>query len=73
MATIKLNKKYRCSDDCVQSGCPSHIAELEFMSVSNGYKFTGRREHYFERGELEAFIGLLKELSELRADSVKLN
>ena len=73
MATIKLEKKYHCSDDCVQSGCPSHTAKLEYMSVTDGYTFIGRNTtHYFERNELETFIKLLSELSKIRVDAVQI-
>jgi hypothetical protein len=74
MATLKLIKKYRCSDDCVQAGCPEHQAELQFQSTSGYYTFNNGRgsEHEFELGELEVFIELLKELSGRRADSVKI-
>ena len=73
MANVRLSKKYHCFDDCRQSGCPEHEAILEFQSVSNAYHFINGKgkEHYFEQGELEAMIELLKQLQERRADSVK--
>ena len=71
MATITHTKKYRCSDDCLQSGCPTHEAKLIYQSASDTYTFeNGKGEtKYFERGELEAFIELLKGLD--RADAVQ--
>jgi hypothetical protein len=72
MATIKLNKTYRCSDDCEQGGCPSHESKLEYMSVTDGYTFVGRNTYHFERGELETLIKLLLELGEIRADGVSI-
>jgi hypothetical protein len=71
MATVIRTKKYRCSDDCLQSGCPTHEAKLIYQSVSDAYTFeNGKGEtKYFERGELEAFIELLKRLD--RADAVQ--
>lgn len=73
MATINLKRKYRCSDDCKQSGCPSHEAELEYMSVTDAYTFTGRKTvYYFERNELETLIELLVDLEEIRADGVQI-
>lgn len=71
MGLITLKQNYRCSDDCVQSGCPSHEAVLEYMSVTDSYTFkSDRQEKYFERGELEAFIELLDKMGKLRADGV---
>jgi hypothetical protein len=74
MAKSILTKRYTCSDDCLQSGCPSHIAILEYQSTSDSYKFDNGKGTitYFERGELDAFISLLKELSEFRVDSVRI-
>ena len=64
MASIIHTMEYRCSDDCLQIGCPSHEAKLIYQSISDTYVFeNGKGEtKYFERGELEAFIELLKEL-----------
>lgn len=69
MSTIIKTIKYRCSDDCKISGCPSHEAVLAYQSVSDAYSFeNGKGEiYYFERGELESFITLLKELNRLDA------
>jgi hypothetical protein len=71
MGTIIRKKTYRCSDDCRQSGCPGHEAIFTYQSVSDAYVFeNGKGEtKYFERGELEAFIELLKGLD--RADAVQ--
>lgn len=72
MANCIREKEYHCSDDCEMSGCPGHKGILNYQSVSDAYKFdNGKGEiKYFERGELEAFIQLLKDLN--RADSVQL-
>ena len=71
MATITHAKKYMCSDDCLLTGCPTHEAKLIYQSVSDAYIFdNGKGEtKYFDRGELEAFIELLKGLD--RPDAVK--
>ena len=73
MATVILHEKYRCSDDCRREGCPEHDAMLKYQSVSDAYYFeNGKGEgKYFERGELETMIKLLKQLAERRADSVR--
>ncbi len=72
MSKVIREKEYRCSDDCRMEGCPSHTAKLTFYSVSDGYEFdNGHGGTYtFERGELEAFIDLLKNLD--RADAVNI-
>lgn len=74
MATAILTKKYRCFDDCRPEGCPHHEATLEFQSVSNAYKFDNGKgdTYYFEEGELEAMIELLRQLNVRRADSVRI-
>jgi hypothetical protein len=72
MATVILKEKYRCSDDCVQSGCPEHEMILSFQTVSNSYKVENGKgdTYYFEDGELSTLINLLKQLSERRVDAV---
>ncbi|GAG06158.1 unnamed protein product, partial [marine sediment metagenome] len=39
MANCYRELTYHCYDDCLQSGCPSHKATLEFQSCSNAYHF----------------------------------
>lgn len=75
MATVTNKTEYRCSDDCRQEGCPVHEASLTYQSVSDFYSFDNGKGtvHYFERGELETFIALLKELSNNRKDSVRID
>lgn len=71
MATILHTVKYRCSDDCCPQGCPSHEAKLYYQSTSDYYTFESVNGiKYFERGELEAFIKLLKGLD--RVDSIQI-
>ena len=63
MATIKWQLTYRCFDDCLQSGCPTHEATLEVQTTSQAYTFNlDGRELYFERGELEAMIELIEKI-----------
>ncbi len=73
MATINHELKYRCNDDCLQSGCPSHIAKLQVQTTSDYYTFDNGHGsiHHFERGELEAFIKLLKGID--RLDTIIVN
>lgn len=70
MATIEREKKYECFNDCKMSGCPSHNAKLTFQTTTNYYTFDNGRGtiRYFEEGELQTFIDLLKDLD--RADAV---
>jgi len=74
MSTIIFEKEYRCSDDCIQSGCPGHKAKLEFNTVSQNYRFSNDNGQvvYFEHNELQTFLVLLKRLSMVRLDAVKL-
>jgi len=73
MATVILKEKYRCFDDCRQEGCQEHEATLQFQTVSNAYTFENGKgkKYYFEQGELETLVSLLKQLSERRCDSVR--
>ena len=72
MATIERTKQYHCYNDCRAEGCPKHTAKLEFQSSSNAYTYdNGKGDiYFFEEGELQAFIDLLKDLD--RADAVKI-
>lgn len=64
MATIKRQLTYRCYDDCLQSGCPTHQATLEIETVTQSYMFNlDGRELYFERGELEVMIELIEKIN----------
>lgn len=71
MATIELEKEYYCYDDCKQSGCPKHLGKLIFQSTSNSFHYdTGQGSNiYFEPGELNTLIVLIKELKEIRMDT----
>lgn len=72
MANIFLEGSYRCSDDCRQSGCPGHTATLKYQSCADAYTFNlNGKEMFFERGELEAMVSLLRDLN--RSDSVKVD
>jgi hypothetical protein len=74
MATIEITKKYRCSDDCIQSGCPGHESKLTFQSTSDAYVFENGKgdKVFFERGELESFISILKDLNAQRVDCARI-
>lgn len=70
MANCKREIIYTCRDDCEIRGCPTHKGVLEFQSVSNAYHFNmNGKDYYFEQGELQAMIDLIKSLN--RLDTVK--
>lgn len=70
MALVERELMYRCSDDCLPSGCPGHRGRLLYQSVSDAYEFDmGGRRIPFERGELDAVIELLRSLN--RIDSAQ--
>lgn len=72
MALVTREVSYRCSDDCVMSGCPGHVGRLAYHSTSDHYGFNMNGDVYsFERGELEAMILLLRSLN--RADAIDLD
>ena len=74
MATIERRIKYRCSDDCTQGGCPWHEGRLIYQSTSDAYQFDmNGRTLYFERGELDAMIELLRSLGRVDAVQVPAN
>jgi len=60
---------YRCTEDCIMSGCPKHIARFELNSVSDIFIISfkvgesGERKVYFnleEFGMIENFMERLK-------------
>lgn len=70
MATIEREVTYRCSDDCMPSGCPGHKGRLVYQSTADSYMFNmNGMELHFERGELDAMISLLSQLG--RVDCVQ--
>lgn len=72
MATIELKKEYSCHNDCKMMGCPKHTATLIFHSVSDSYTYSDGKgkEYYFNHGELQSLVDLLKSLD--RADKVRI-
>lgn len=71
MAVVERTVVYRCSNDCVQSGCPGHELRLMYYSITDSYVFSwvGEKQMHLERGELDAMLALLELLG--RADSAK--
>jgi hypothetical protein len=72
MASIERSVQYRCSDDCMMSGCPGHTGILLYQSTSDAYSFNldGRILH-FGRGEMEAMFSLLRSLGRIDAVQVE--
>lgn len=64
MATITVDKQYRCTDDCVHSGCPSHKAKLKFYSITCDYEYHDGKGHvyYFDLTELQNLVDMIKEI-----------
>ncbi len=58
--------KYKCSQDCQQSGCPSHTFRVRWdRTVDLIYlEFDGKDTQCIEMGEFEAMIKLYKEIME---------
>lgn len=73
MGTSTIETTYRCSDDCRMEGCPGHSGRLYHQSTADAYTFDmdGRILH-FERGELEAMVGMLRDLGRHRLDAIQI-
>jgi len=54
-------------------GCPGHAGQLTHQSITDAYMFVmdGRILH-FERGELEAMVGMLRDLGQHRFDAIQI-
>lgn len=70
MSKTKLEHRYRCWNDCKMEGCPSHVATLEFQSVTDALHFTDGKgaEIYMQTPELEALLLMLNTLSKNRVE-----
>lgn len=70
MSRSILERTYKCWNDCVEQGCPSHTAKLTFQSVSDSLEFDDGKgqKFYIQTPELEAFIEMLRELSGWRVE-----
>lgn len=73
MSIIKLERHYRCYEDCLPSGCPTHTATLEFQSVSDSLHFSDGRgqEIYLHPPELEAFLSMWHEIGKGKRDKIE--
>lgn len=73
MAQLKLEMKYTCLNDCVQSGCPSHTAILEFNSVADIYFFDdgNLQSISLDRNQAQVLIDMFRQYSEDRADTIE--
>lgn len=73
MGQLKIEKQYRCDDDCQQSGCPGHTAILEFNSVANVYHYNdgNGQEIWLDVTQAQILIEMFKFYSETRADTAR--
>lgn len=62
MSTWNLETTYRCSDDCKQSGCPSHKLKLSYNNTSESFSLLADGKYVFggDINLLESFLELLK-------------
>ena len=60
MSTSKYKLQFHCSDDCVQSGCPSH--EMEFVNYHTSctceFKVDGRRMFFTDWSHMDTIVKL---------------
>lgn len=63
MSTTHVTHRYRCYNDCMPSGCPTHEASLTVQSVSDSVSFDDGKGSQIEMQppELEALMQLLRE------------
>lgn len=49
---------FKCSNDCVQSGCPGHSVKCTYLGVSDvvEFRFSDGHSIYRDRNELKAMI-----------------
>lgn len=71
MSSTHLERPYHCWDDCQMSGCPGHVATLEFQSVSDYFMFKDGKggEIGMHPVELEALLSMVKELAGWRVEA----
>lgn len=65
MSNSKLERTYRCQNDCAISGCPSHVATLEYYSESDAFLFRNgkSKDFYGHTPEFGALLSMLNELA----------
>lgn len=73
MGQLKITRYYRCDEDCEQSGCKGHTAELHFNSVANIYNFKDGKgqELWMDINSAQILIDMFRFYSETRADTAK--
>ena len=60
MSKREYTLKYRCNDDCRESGCPYHVAKMTYNSTVDTFDFeTFGGKHQFRRGDLFVMVDLL--------------
>lgn len=73
MGTIRKEVSYKCYNDCVQSGCPGHVAVVTYQSTSDIYAFDDGRnlphsKKHFDPKTLQIFINALKDMDTTMID-----
>lgn len=66
MSKTTVKETYRCMNDCLPQGCPSHEASLTYESVSDSMLFDDGKgsQISMQAPEIGAFLSLLSELRE---------
>lgn len=74
MSSIHLEREYQCWNDCQMSGCPKHIATLDFQSTSNAWHFNDGKgqEFYPNDGMMHAMFQMVGELAPYRVEAQSL-
>lgn len=70
MSTTKQEFRYRCWNDCYMEGCPSHVATLDYQSVSDALHFDDGKgnEIFMQTPELGALLRMINELGKSRVE-----
>lgn len=63
MSTARLTKRFHCSNDCRQAGCPGHVATLEHHHTSDTVRILvdGESRGTFDLNEWQTFRHLESE------------
>ena len=66
-------KKYRCTDDCKQSGCPTHIATFSISHATDTYSIDwGKGEKsYFDNSQMALILQFAEKISDKNKDFIR--
>ena len=72
MGTLTREIIYKCDNDCEWGGCKGHTAQLKMQTTADVLEFKFHKEDvegvWFDISSLEAFLKLVKEMSEARTE-----